>query len=102
MEIAFAVMLLLGCADDTSVCEAAQEVAPKYISIEACEQDIENKFLQDTRFPTLMAQCLEVPASQEAGPLAIDWQVTNDGRLLANVVDSQRQYAGLKVETTTD
>nr|WP_306264113.1 hypothetical protein [Pararhizobium sp. IMCC3301] len=102
MEITFAVMLLLGCADDTSVCEAAQEVAPKYVSIEACEQDIENKFLQDTRFPTLMAQCLAVPASQDAGPVAIDWQVTDDGRLLANVVDSQRQYAGLKAETATD
>lgn len=102
MEITFAVMLLLGCADDTSMCEAAQEVAPKYVSVEACERDIENKFLQDTRFPTLMAQCLEVPESQGAGPVAIDWQVTDDGRLLANVVDSQRQFAGLEVAPTTD
>lgn len=95
METTFAVMLLLGCSHDLSQCETIEEVASKYVSVDACERDIENNFRMDADYPMLMGQCLEAPAGESIATVEIDWQVTDNGNLLAQVVQPNRQYAAL-------
>ncbi|WP_306259780.1 hypothetical protein [Pararhizobium sp. IMCC21322] len=95
METTFAVMLLLGCSHDLSQCETIEEVASKYVSVDACERDIENNFRMDSDYPMLMGQCLEAPAGETIATVEIDWQVTEDGNLLAQLVNPNRQYASL-------
>lgn len=95
METAFAVMLLLGCSHDLSQCETIEEVATNYVSVDACERDIENKFTLDADYPMLMGQCLEAPSGESMATVEINWQVTLDGTLLAQVVQPNRQYAAL-------
>ena len=86
MEHVAAIMLLIACSDDLSLCQEATAPTIAYETMQDCERDIEPA-MRDiaVEAPTVLAQCFQIDPALFAEDVEISWDITEGGVLDAEL-----------------
>lgn len=102
MEHIAAIMLLIGCADDLSLCREIRVEVPFHETVAECERQIEPAMVAvSDRYPQLFGQCLEVDPADEHADNDLVWNVNVDGVLVAAFRSPDIMIASASPDTGT-
>lgn len=86
MEQLVAIMLMIGCADDYSVCRTIPHSNQEYASAEMCNTALKKKvFNASENVPLVLGKCVTVDVGRISGKSEISWAVSWQGDLLARI-----------------
>lgn len=94
MEHLAALMLLVGCSGDVSVCKEIPTSVPAYQNVADCQADLPIQIrMIGSADKRVYGACKAVSADLFEQPATIDWAVSRDGRLMVDVTAKPQQVA---------
>ena len=86
MEHIAALLLIVGCAEDISECRELPAPVPVFEKMEECRAAL-TLSLRSARGtnPHVLADCVFVDPATEEEDAVLEWEVTRDGRLVAEI-----------------
>ena len=86
MEHIAAILLVLGCSDDLSVCKELPAPTPIFETAQECDAILPSTMKSFVgKYPQIMAQCVAVDPANEDQDAELVWDIRPDGTLFAAV-----------------